>query len=178
MESRESYCMFILRIPRSLFDIIIGFSLTRKNPYPLDQQKAPKLPISWDVSNTAKLWQPSKCILFPFSEYKMKSVEYIGFNVAFLIIVLMDLVGNTLVVLVIRLTKTMRTPMNMLLLNLAVADMVVAVFVAIQFVIGPTFEHPSGTTGLWLCKFITGGTITWSAAAVSVGNLVAISIER
>ncbi|KAM7451149.1 hypothetical protein ABFA07_001213 [Porites harrisoni] len=108
----------------------------------------------------------------------MKSVEYICLNVAFLIIVLMGLVGNTLVILVIRLTKTMRPPMNMLLLNLAVADMVVAVFVAIQFVIEPTFEHPSGTTGLWLCKFITGGTITWSAAAVSVGNLVAISIER
>ena len=108
----------------------------------------------------------------------MKSVEYICLNVAFLIIVLMGLVGNTLVILVIRLTKTMRPPMNMLLLNLAVADMVVAVFVAIQFVIEPTFEHPPGTTGLWLCKFITGGTITWSAAAVSVGNLVAISIER
>ena len=108
----------------------------------------------------------------------MKSVEYICLNVAFFIMVLMDLAGNTLVILVIRLNKSMRTPMNMLLLNLAVADMVVAVFVAIQFVIGPTFEHPSGTTGLWLCKFITGGTMTWSAAAVSVGNLVAISIER
>ncbi|KAM7451146.1 hypothetical protein ABFA07_001211 [Porites harrisoni] len=108
----------------------------------------------------------------------MKSVEYICLNVAFFVMVLMDLAGNTLVILVIRLNKSMRTPMNMLLLNLAVADMVVAVFVAIQFVIGPTFEHPSGTTGLWLCKFITGGTMTWSAAAVSVGNLVAISIER
>ena len=108
----------------------------------------------------------------------MTSQEYIYLNVAFSIIVLMGLVGNTLVILVIRLTKTMRPPMNMLLLNLAVADMVVAVFVAIHFVIGPNFQHPSGTTGLWLCKFVTGGTITWSGAAVSVGNLVAISIER
>ncbi|KAM7451147.1 hypothetical protein ABFA07_001212 [Porites harrisoni] len=105
-------------------------------------------------------------------------MEYSCLNVAFCIMVLMDLAGNTLVILVIRLNKSMRTPMNMLLLNLAVADMVVAVFVAIQFVIGPTFPHPSGTTGLWLCKFVTGGTMTWSAAAVSVGNLVAISIER
>ena len=108
----------------------------------------------------------------------MKSVEYICLNVAFFIMVLMDLAGNTLVILVIRLNKSMRTPMNMLLLNLAVADMVVAVFVAIQFVIGPTFEHPSGTTGLLLCKLITGGPMSSSATAVSVFTLVVISIER
>jgi len=110
--------------------------------------------------------------------HKMKSVENICLIVAFVIMAIMDLVGNTLVVLVIRLNKSMRTPMNMLLLNLAVADMVVAVFVTIQFVIGPTFEHPSGTTGLLLCKFITGGPMSWSAAAVSVFTLVVISIER
>ena len=69
----------------------------------------------------------------------MKSVENIYLIVAFVIMAIMDLVGNTLVILVIRLNKSMRTPMNTLLLNLAVADMVVAVFVTIQFVIGPTF---------------------------------------
>ena len=110
----------------------------------------------------------------------MKSVENICLIVAFVIMAIMDLVGNTLVILVIRLNnyKSMRTPMNTLLLNLAVADMVVAVFVTIQFVIGPTFEHPSGTTGLLLCKLITGGPMSWSAAAVSVFTLVVISIER
>ena len=108
----------------------------------------------------------------------MKSVENICLIVAFVIMAIMDLVGNTLVVLVIRLNKSMRTPMNTLLLNLAVADMVVAVFVAIQFVIWPTFEHPSGTKGLLLCKFITGVPMYWSAAAVSVFTLVVLSIER
>ena len=108
----------------------------------------------------------------------MKSVENICLIVAFVIMAIMDLVGNTLVILVIRLNKSMRTPMNTLLLNLAVADMVVAVFVTVQFVIGPTFEHPSGTTGLLLCKLITGGPMSWSAAAVSVFTLVVISIER
>ncbi|KAM7451145.1 hypothetical protein ABFA07_001210 [Porites harrisoni] len=108
----------------------------------------------------------------------MKSVENIYLIVAFVIMAIMDLVGNTLVILVIRLNKSMRTPMNTLLLNLAVADMVVAVFVTIQFVIGPTFQHPSGTTGLLLCKLITGGSMSWSAAAVSVFTLVVISIER
>ena len=104
----------------------------------------------------------------------MLLMEYIGLSVAFSVMVLMDLIGNSMVVLVILLNKSMRTPMNRLMLNLALADMVVAVFVAIQFVIGPKYQHPSGTTGSLLCKFITGGT----AAMVSICNLVVISVER
>ncbi|XP_022782831.1 pyroglutamylated RFamide peptide receptor-like [Stylophora pistillata] len=105
-------------------------------------------------------------------------MEDVGLVVAFSVIVLMDLVGNTMVILVILLNKSMRTPMNRLLLNLAVADMVVAIFTAIQFVLGPFYQHPSGSTGALLCKFITGGPMTWTAALVSICNLVAISYER
>ena len=108
----------------------------------------------------------------------MVPIEYIGLSVAFSIMVLMDLFGNTLVVLVVLLNKSMRTPMNRLMLNLALADMVVALFVAIQFVIGPKYQHPSGTTGSFLCKFITGGFMTWTAAMVSICYLVVISVER
>lgn len=108
----------------------------------------------------------------------MLSMQYIGLSIAFSFMVIMDLIGNSMVILVVLLNKSMRTPMNRLMLSLALADMVVAVFVAIQFVIAPTFEHPSGTTGLVLCKFLTGGTLAWTAALVSVCNLVAISVER
>lgn len=108
----------------------------------------------------------------------MLPMEYIGLSVAFSIMVLMDLFGNTMVILVVLLNKSMRTPMNRLMLNLALADMVVALFVAIQFVIGPKYQHPSGPTGSFLCKFITGGTMTWTAAMVSICYLVVISIER
>ena len=108
----------------------------------------------------------------------MLHTEYIGLSVAFSIMVLMDLFGNTMVVLVVLLNKSMRTPMNRLMLNLALADMVVALFVAIQFVIGPEYQHPSGTTGSFLCKFITGGCMMWTAAMVSICNLVVISVER
>lgn len=108
----------------------------------------------------------------------MLPMEYIGLNVAFSIMVLMDLFGNTMVVLVVLLNKSMRTPMNRLMLNLALADMVVALFVAVQFVIGPKYQHPSGTSGSLLCKFITGGTMTWTAAVASICNLVVISVER
>lgn len=106
------------------------------------------------------------------------STRYIGLITAFSFMVALDLVGNSLVVLVFFLNKSMRTAMNKLVLNLATADMVVAIFVAIQFVIGPMHKHPSGITGALLCKFLTGGTMAWTAALVSACNLVAISVER
>lgn len=105
-------------------------------------------------------------------------MRYTGLITAFSFMVVLDLAGNSLVVLVFLLNKSMRTAMNILVLNLAIADIVVAIFVAIQFVIGPMYKHPSGTTGAILCKFLTGGTVTWTAALVSACNLVAISVER
>lgn len=105
-------------------------------------------------------------------------MRYTGLITAFSFMVVLDLAGNSLVVIVFLLNKSMRTAMNILVLNLAIADIVVAIFVAIQFVIGPMYKHTSGTTGAILCKFLTGGTVTWTAALVSACNLVAISVER
>ena len=58
---------------------------------------------------------------------------YIGLTFAYTIMVLTDLIGNTLVILVVMRHRSMQTPMNYLLVNLAVADMMVAVFIALQF---------------------------------------------
>jgi hypothetical protein len=49
---------------------------------------------------------------------------------AFVVMILSDLIGNTLVILTVIKTRAMRTPMNYLLVNLAVADMTVAIFIA------------------------------------------------
>lgn len=91
--------------------------------------------------------------------------------------IIIDLVGNTLVILVITCNKTMKTAINYVLVNLAIADILVAVFMGIKFVIGPTFAHPGGITGRYLCTFITGGTTAWTAAVASIYSLVAIAIE-
>lgn len=106
------------------------------------------------------------------------SDDYIGLTFAYTVMVLTDLIGNTLVILVVMRNRTMQTPMNYLLVNLAVADMMVAIFIAIQFIFGPLYTHPDGSLGVFLCKFITGGTLTWTGAVSSVFNLVAISVER
>lgn len=103
---------------------------------------------------------------------------YIGFSVLFSIMMIINLVGNTLVILVVLLNRSMKTPTNYLLVNLASADMVVAIFIGVQFIATPTFTHPQGTLGTVLCKTVTAGTPGWVGAVASVFSLVAISIER
>ena len=84
------------------------------------------------------------------------TAEDIGMTVAFVIMVTVDILGNSIVCLVVLLNKNMKTPMNYLLVNLAIADMTVGIFVSPQFIFSRAFVHPEGITGKWLCKFITG----------------------
>ena len=103
---------------------------------------------------------------------------YTGFLVLFSTMMIVNLIGNTLVILVVLRNRSMKTPTNYLLVNLASADMVVAIFIGIQFIATPTFTHPQGNVGSALCKIITGGTPGWVGAVASVFSLVAIAIER
>ncbi|XP_078348451.1 QRFP-like peptide receptor [Oculina patagonica] len=99
------------------------------------------------------------------------------FIVVLSILVLISLVGNTLVILTVLVNKHMQTTLNYLLVNLAVADMMFASFISIQYIIMPSIAHPQGQTGLYLCKFFTDGTIAWVGGAVSILCLVYIAVE-
>lgn len=103
---------------------------------------------------------------------------YTGFAIFFSILIFINLVGNTLVILAVALNKPMRSPINYLLINLATADIIVAVFIGIPFVITPTLTHPEGKMGDILCKLFTGGNLGWVGALASVFTLVAVAIER
>ena len=63
-------------------------------------------------------------------------------------------------------------------MNLAVADMTFAVFLAPKFILSQTFTHPDGAAGNALCRFLTGGTLGWLGGASSAFTLVVISVER
>ena len=106
------------------------------------------------------------------------TAEYIGLATTFSAMIFTNLVGNTLVIIVVFTKRSMRTPMNFLLVNLAVADILVGIFIGVRFVINPTYQHPTGTSGKYLCKFITGGTPAFTASVASIYSLVAISVER
>ena len=106
------------------------------------------------------------------------SLMYVCFAVVFSLMAIADVVGNTLVILVVLKNKSMKTPVNYLLVNLAAGDILVGVFFGIQFIIAPVLNHPRGSTGDILCKFVTGGVLGWVGAVASVFTLVAIAIER
>lgn len=93
-----------------------------------------------------------------------------------------NLIGNLLVIIVIKRTKkNLRTPVNYLLGNLAVADITVAFFMVVQVVDQVFFDtanHPGGLTGDYLCKLLTGKTLSWVGSVASVCTLLAIAFER
>ncbi|KAJ7331169.1 hypothetical protein OS493_020872 [Desmophyllum pertusum] len=103
---------------------------------------------------------------------------YIGFAVTFAVMITVNAFGNSLVIFVVLLNKSMKTPINYLLVNLAVADLTVALFSSVQFIITPVIQHPTGVKGTMLCKFITGGNPAWIGAIASIFSLIAMAFER
>ena len=71
-----------------------------------------------------------------------------------------------------------RTPINYLLVNLAIADALYAIFITPQTFIKIIPTHPGGTVGTFLCKLVTGGSLAWIAGDSTVITLVAIAAER
>ena len=71
-----------------------------------------------------------------------------------------------------------RISINYLLVNLAVADITFAVFLAPKFILSQTFTHPDGAAGKALCRFLTGGTLGWLGGVSSAFTLVVIAVER
>ena len=94
-------------------------------------------------------------------------------------LLVVDIVGNTLVILVILNYRDMKTAMNYLLLNLAIADIMVGTFFAPHFLFSVNlFTHPSGTVGNVLCKTLTGENFSWIASLASGFTLVYVAVER
>lgn len=68
--------------------------------------------------------------------------------------------------------------MNYLILNLAVADIMVALFIVPRFIFVHVFKHPDGMTGTVLCKLLTGGNLIWIGSVATAFTLVVVAIER
>ena len=92
-------------------------------------------------------------------------------------LVLINAFGNSLVIVIIKRSRS-RNAMNFLLLNLAVADLMVGVSMAPVFIFERSFTHPPGMIGHFLCKFVTSGIFTWVGALCSIFSLVLIAVER
>ena len=102
----------------------------------------------------------------------------IAFRTIFSILTLINVVGNSLVILVIIRNRSMKTPLNYLVLHLAVADLTGGVFVAPSVMLAPTTTYPPGLTGEVLCRLFTSAYIGWAALFSSVFTLVFIAFDR
>ena len=71
-----------------------------------------------------------------------------------------------------------RTPINYLVVNLALADMLYATLITPNTILRLTSTHPDGMDGTVLCKLMTGGGLAWIAGISSVVTLIAIAAER
>ena len=98
--------------------------------------------------------------------------------IAFTISILINLFGNILVCFVVLKFRDMRIPMNYLLVNLAISDMMVGFFISPRFIFGRMLNHPGGTLGDYFCKILTGDSFTWTGALASDVTLVCIAVER
>ena len=111
----------------------------------------------------------------------MSPANDIAVQVAFLLLSVIDFVGNSLVCLIILQRKRFRfrrLTLDFLFLNLAIADVLVAVFAIPRYVLHGLFLHPTGFIGDLLCRFVTGGNPMWTAGTASVFSLVTIAFER
>ena len=71
------------------------------------------------------------------------STEGIIFTAIVSVIIAADIAGNTLVILVVKKYRAMKTPMNYLLLSLASSDLLVgSFFIDIQDCLRPAFQPP------------------------------------
>ena len=91
---------------------------------------------------------------------------------------ILGIVGNSLIIAVVKTTPSMHTTTNYLLVNLAVADAITLLFSPMMFAYGLFSFHPSGTPGDYICKFFTGNAVVDVTITASVFTLTTIAIER
>ena len=102
----------------------------------------------------------------------------IVFTFLLTVLTVINLLGNSVVCLVVLRYRGMRAPINYLLVNLALADIMVALAVASEYLITWTYQHPYGTSGDYICKFLTGGNFIWTGSVASGFFLTVIAVER
>lgn len=96
----------------------------------------------------------------------------------YVVVIIFGVVGNMIVIAVIKSTRSMHTTTNFLLLNLAVADLLTLLWCLPYKVLVFVFVHPSGVSGNFLCKFFTSYNVTVVTLTVSIFTLTTLSVER
>ena len=126
--------------------------------------------MSANVNTTMNGTQPSSCF--------NPTTERIGKTIAFCLLFIVSLTGNSLIGLIVYKTKTMRKPINFLIVNMAMSDLLYPIFLfpwkITEINVGSWLI--SGPLGQALCKLLT--FLADASTAVSVQSLVLIAVDR
>ena len=127
--------------------------------------------MSQDLNKTMNGTQPSSCYWNP-------TTEKIGMTFAYYLIFLVSLAGNTVIGIIVYKTKTMRKPINFIVGNMAMSDLLF-----------PIFWIPLDIQWLYIKSWLIGGPLDQALCklaaflplvsfAVSVQSLVLIAVDR
>ena len=127
--------------------------------------------MSEDLNKTMNGTQLSSCYWNP-------TAEKIGTTFAYCLIILISLVGNTLIGIIIYKTKNMRKPINFLIVNMAMSDLLFPIFwipwkIQLLYINSWLIGGPLGQALCKLAMFLPCVSI-----AVSVQSLVLIAVDR
>ena len=127
--------------------------------------------MSQDLNSTMNGTQPSSCYWNP-------TAEKIGTTFAFCLMFLVALVGNTVIGIIVYKTKTMRKPINFLIVNMAMSDLLNPIFwipLDIQYLHINSWLI-GGPLGQALCKLVE--FLPSVSISVSIQSLVLIAVDR
>ena len=114
----------------------------------------------------------------PLSCYWNPTAKKIGLTFASCLIFLVSLAGNTLIGIIVYKTKTMRKPINFLIVNMAMSDLLFPIFLIPWDIQGLYINSwlIGGPLGQALCKLV--GFLASVSNAVSIQSLVLIAVDR
>ena len=127
--------------------------------------------MSGNLNTTMNETQPSSCSINP-------TAEKIGKTFAYCLIFIVSFAGNTVIGIIVYKTKTMRKPINFIIVNMAMSDLLIPIFWIpreIQLLYS-NFWLISGPLGRVLCKLVY--ILPLVSLVVSIQSLVLIAVDR
>ena len=106
------------------------------------------------------------------------STQDVVFAVLYSLIVLPGIVGNSIIITIVRKTPSMHTTTNYLLINLAVADLLTLLLCPGLYDFALTSVRLQGFSGDLICKLFAGNAIVPITINVAVLTVCTIAIER
>ena len=127
--------------------------------------------MSENLNTTMNETQPSSCS-------SNATAEKIGKTFAYCLIFLVSVAGNTVIGIIVYKTKTMRKPINFLIVNMAMSDLLFSIFI-IPWQIREIYTDSwliGGPLGQALCKLVY--FLSDVSVIVSIQSLVLIAVDR